>query len=622
MTSLGEGRDSTYWSVNARSMTAATVAKGFIPPVQFTTLLRPSHTILVGPRGSGKTTLLKMLTLEALTASRPHGRLELKHGIGFTGIFIPTDIAWSSQLAAFAEMGFDASFSDDLLQCAFTTAVLRAFVSAIGQRLRVSVEDGTHVGLAPLKISTEQEVSVAVALSDAWQLPIPVPSLLGLRSALSQRLLQLGQLASREHRLGSAGRDVRLADVEWLGQAMLPSLIAGLDALEAEYPTLQEEKWALLFDELELAPPRIRQQILSSFRSIDERLLFKVAISPFSADLSQLRSAVSSMSGHDHDEISLSYGKKEDGYSFTFELMSAILASRKHPASDLLEVFGESTFPTETSLSRKFKQFESRTESLSRQTRYLRQLDRSDKSFHQYVRKAAGDVERLLGLTGDLRAQRLRKVLPLVIVRSAFRAPDDTNGGAQRRYTSRKNPDIYAGLVSLATTLEGNPRWIIGVMHALLDETPGTTVSADRQAAEIARTVNRFRALLATIPVPPTSGVKSRGLVGFVDALGAYFRERIISDDFSPDPVGSFIVDSHASDSVLSTVALALNNGAIVHVPEAGGAAILTSLRGKRFRLSYLLATEYGLPLRLEREISLTRILEKRPENGTEEVLF
>jgi len=46
--------------------TARAVAESFVPPRVFETLIRPEHSVLIGPRGSGKTTLLKMLQPQAL----------------------------------------------------------------------------------------------------------------------------------------------------------------------------------------------------------------------------------------------------------------------------------------------------------------------------------------------------------------------------------------------------------------------------------------------------------------------------------------------------------------------------------------------------------------------------
>ncbi len=548
-----------------------------------------------------------MLTLEAIAASKS------ALGVDFNGVFVPTDIAWSAQLKAFGELGFEEGFATSLLESSFTAAVQRSLLEALETRLRLAPAPAQSAKLPTIEFDSNVEAQVSRAIASAWQLTPDVPSILGLRLELSKHAMRIGEIARREARLGVEGRQARVQTYGGLDSALVPSISIGLDAAEAAVPSIRGEKWALLFDELELAPAIIRNRILESMRSVDDRLIFKIALSPYSDDLNLLKSAMSSMPGHDYDEISLSYGRKESGLDFTLDLMQSILRARAHPSENLLAVFGESTFPVDTSVSARLRHLESSAENASRQTRLIRELARNDRSFRAYIDRTAGSVQAFLGLRGDQRAQKVRKVLPLVVVRSAFRVPDGSAVSGKRRYNTRKNPQIYAGLVSLATTLEGNPRWIIGVMNTLLDESPGTSVSADRQSAELAKTANRFKALLATIPVPDTPPLRRRGLVAFVDTVGSYFKERVIADDFNPDPVGSFIVDSHASEALLQVVGNALNNGAIVHVPEPGGSAVLTSLRGKRFRLSYLLATEYGLPLRLERDASLLRVISRTP---------
>ncbi|GAA4119758.1 hypothetical protein GCM10022415_20270 [Knoellia locipacati] len=391
----------------------------------------------------------------------------------------------------------------------------------------------------------------------------------------------------------------------------MAELSAGLDSLESVSPESIGERWALLFDELELAPAEIRAELLRSLRSVDERFLFKLSISPFGADLDQFTSALSAMPGHDHDEVSLSYGRKEEGIGFSLELMAAILARRRHKPDDLAFVLGPSDFPVESTVA-----VPTNGSTEARRNRYFRALYRDDQTFKRYVHRHSQSIEEFLALEGDSRAQFVRKVTPIVIVRSAFRIPDDSFAAGSRRYKTRKNPDIYRGLTSLATVLEGNPRYIIGVMNELLDEAGQGKIGGPRQTAEITRAANRFRALLTTIPAPVVPGIRRRGLLPIIDMLGTFFRERIVADDFTPDPIGSFIVDSHVSDEILAAIGSLLNAGALVYVPEPGGVAILTSLRGKRFRLNYLLASQYGMPLRLEREQSISAIVERQRIKG------
>jgi hypothetical protein len=68
-------------------------------------------------------------------------------------------------------------------------------------------------------------------------------------------------------------------------------------------------------------------------------------------------------------------------------------------------------------------------------------------------------------------------------------------------------------------------------------------------------------------------------------------------------------VDSKTSEPILEVLTQALNAGALVYVPDDDGQLILTSLRGKRFRLSYLLAPLYGFPVRLGKDVALSALL-------------
>ena len=71
-------------------------------------------------------------------------------------------------------------------------------------------------------------------------------------------------------------------------------------------------------------------------------------------------------------------------------------------------------------------------------------------------------------------------------------------------------------------------------------------------------------------------------------------------------------------------VGRSLNAGALIYIPDGDGEMLLSSLRGKRFRLSYLFAPYYGIPIRLGRAVSVMRALEiaARSADDTQESLL
>jgi hypothetical protein len=56
-----------------------------------------------------------------------------------------------------------------------------------------------------------------------------------------------------------------------------------------------------------------------------------------------------------------------------------------------------------------------------------------------------------------------------------------------------------------------------------------------------------------------------------------------------------------------------VNFGVLVHIPQPHGDDATGSLRNERFRLAYLFAPLYRLPLRLGRSINLSSVLAAPP---------
>lgn len=159
---------------------------------------------------------------------------------------------------------------------------------------------------------------------------------------------------------------------------------------------------------------------------------------------------------------------------------------------------------------------------------------------------------------------------------------------------------------------EGNPRWIIGLTRLLLNKTASTQLPIKRsdQGRMLSETIHRFRARLKTVSLDSTTPqLRSQTVLGLLDKIGIFFQTRLIVNDFQSQPPLSFTADSNASPSLITAIGRAVNSGAIVYVPDKGSLGILNDIRGKRFRLSYLLAPYYSLPLRLGDSTSISKIL-------------
>ena len=598
---------SIFASYNARSLQPGEVAKSFVPSDSFEQLCGLRHAVILGPRGSGKTTLLKMLQIPALEVWAHARAEELVAGIDFIGVFVPFDRSWQAQFEALGR-NLSMPARRTITRAAFTTHVLRALLSTLLSRVSPSqgIRQVWRHSLGPV-----DERELAKSLFRLWVLDSGPQSLLGIRLALSQRLGEIGRLAGRLNFLGEREQAKVLGEIDYLHLNFVDSVTVALDAWESVTQEPQRH-WALLFDELELAPESIKLELFQSIRSTDSRLLFKLALSPYDGDIHLGQSPRDPQPSQDYDEIMLWFAEKRSGLAFCEALWNSLATSTDGIADPPAKRLGRSLFETEMA---EWSTSEWRTAYRrgTRKERSFRELARFDKSFRAYLHKRGIAPTALQEIAGGSRAAEIRKIAPLVEARLFFlrdvSAQEAIDGRGRR---GRKTKTLYSGWESLCAVTEGNPRVFIATVRWILSKAPKREGLIPRaiQADAIDRASNRFRAMLRTVPVSDSvARTKNRGLLSLLDALGAYFRRKQIDDAFVPEPVGSFVVDSTYGDDMLRAVGQALNTGALIYVGSGGDENVLSSLRGKRFRLSYLLAAHYGLVPRLGRSISLRRIL-------------
>jgi hypothetical protein len=93
------------------------------------------------------------------------------------------------------------------------------------------------------------------------------------------------------------------------------------------------------------------------------------------------------------------------------------------------------------------------------------------------------------------------------------------------------------------------------------------------------------------------------------DSRKTHFFEDTVGGAFKPEPATTFIVDRDVPKHVADAVGVALNQGAIVFIPWKEDEYVLGETYDKRFRLSYLLAARYHLPLTYGSWTNLSTVL-------------
>jgi len=599
-----------FSSFNARALNPDQVAATFVPSDQFARLCQRRHTIVLGPRGSGKTTLLKMLqqpALESWTHPEANRYIEM---VDFTGVFIATDISWGEQLASLGYGQLDPNSQQLLATASFTTHVLRSVSIAMRNRIRPLSEQVRRFRRASL--NEEKETAVVRQIAGFWHLEGIVPTLAGLQHGLTQRLAFIRELASREVFLGGTDRGERLSQMPFLHLHFLQAAAAAIEAFDF---SIEQDgaKWGLLFDELEIAPKNIQANLMSSLRSVDDRFLFKLALNPFTDNSRFLTRPTSPAPDQDFEQIALWYAEKRDALKFCGGLWSEVTQSLRLDSLTPLQVFGKSQFDS-------YPDDRDSTGSAygprSRWARKFISLAEKDPSFGRFLNGRDINPRRLHEHSEAERAAEIRKIAPIVAIRDFFLRRDVDRQSTKLR--SRKALGLYAGAESVFAITEGNPRWFLGLMRSMLGSldvkanlASGRIVPPAKQGEEMLKSAQRFAATLRTIPVEPSQEGAALGVLSLVRKIGTYFNDQAVLQPFRPEPPGSFTVDSNASDALIIALGQALNAGAIVYVPDDDGQLILASLRGKRFRLSYLLAPLYEFPIRLGAAVSLGTIMQR-----------
>jgi hypothetical protein len=576
---------------NARSVPPADVARSFVPPEpHFVRLLSRNHTLVLGPRGSGKTTLLKMLTLRALSNwTHPQAKTFISQ-VAFNAAFVPADITWGKQIDALEVLNFHPRRKD----AAFVIHTLRALIFA----MRESVELGRrpasdHLAHLAISMTEDKEEEFVKLVSGSLNVTPALNTLLGLEIALEARLDSI-----------NLGKDDDSFTVD-----SFPSKITLLVSAFNGVVGQDDRRWALLFDELEIAPTRVKSFLLSGIRSFNERVVVKLAIAPYMEDVGFERTPISPQPLHDYHTIQLTYPNKDDAAQFSSDLFLATFRRLRIEVNSLFEMFQS------PAVANGFGRRSQRGKRRSIPNEF-RSLASKDNSFRHYV-----DERRLFSpeyvFSENNVARDIRKVLPIVIARDYYLRR--FNEGRVVANRSRKSHLLYTGYPSIVEITEGNPRAILTLVGPLAQEHRKFTARVDQvtpissalQSQAIRRVELLLTSLLQVIPLDIGGFEPGKGLLDFVDQIGRAFEDRLLKQPFSTDYVGTFLLDENVTTAIVSAVGKALNAGAIIHVPypESGPDSLLRGLTGQRFRLSYSLAPRYRLLLTLGDRVSLSKLL-------------
>lgn len=584
---------------NARAMNFSQVAETFVPPSFFHSMLKPCHTLLVGPRGSGKTTLLKMMSYDGWKCLHAQNDTP-REGFPFIGVYIPVDRSWRTGLS---DMLGQSAVSSRTSNAASRGLVNTHVHMALIETVMSVVSDHSHDAHGE-----NSEVEIIRELAETWKLTPKQSTFISLMRELRTIQAEVIRLRNRALEFNDEDAAARLVSMDYIHNDPIGTSAIAIDGICKLYG-LTPIKWALLFDELEISPKWLKDAAFSSMRSINQRILLKMSAAPFDDDLEENANPTAPTALNDYETIPLWYTTKDEGFDFCKKIAHNLINKNSSILHSTGDALGTSILDSDAGRGTYAPGGDAH--------KRIERLAERDATFAEYLASLPFDYRNLTGVPEPMMAQHIRKPIEIIVFREFFLK--SRRGRIEKR--SRKSLDIYAGESSVYAISEGNPRWLIGLMNRMIDLSNGTVpIPHNVQSRSILETTNRFRALLRTIPAP--SAHADRGLLALIDRIGSGFTARLLGDKFDPEPALSFIVPADASNDLLDAVSTAVRSGALVYLPDSAADIAIVSPRGKRFRISFMLAPNYSLPLIKGRYISLNSLIHQRDDTGRQLSIF
>jgi energy-coupling factor transporter ATP-binding protein EcfA2 len=573
-----------FGSYNARSMSAKMVAMGFVAPPQFWNVLPLGNSIVTGPRGSGKTTLLKMLTSAGLEAWDDERAEEASALASYSGVFVAADRSWAGQVEAVGRK-FDDLLRVQLGNATFVLHSLRAMVQCA--RWRTGPREGLREHDRAV-IGPGVEEQIARAVHKAWCIEEPVGSFYGLQVKLRDEITMLGVLARRATR--DAASEQLLRDHPALQLDLIDAVLPFIERFNLSAGN-EDHVWAFLIDEIEFLPQGIQRQLLGSMRGRDTRIIQKLSVAPYTLTATdQLNSPLGGWEGHDLQSVDLSFKEKEQGYPFSRELIKLEIAAATNSSTRGLEVrelLGGAGFferpPGEEAYG-----------AGSANATAIQQLAKEDGAFAGWLADRDIDPRRLEDVTGVRRSQTIQKAIAVILLRDEFL--HEVRGQLKGR--SRKRNLVYIGEGGILSICENNPRLLKALIGRLLACHRADSLRDGTRAEVVEQSCKEYQLHLRTIEV---ERAVDEALIPrrFVDAIGNAFAAGVYGEEFDPEPPLAFEVsaDDRERRGLAATLNLLIHYGAIV------------PLGNDSYRLAYMFAPIYRLPLRKGRSRALAPIL-------------
>jgi GTPase SAR1 family protein len=602
-----------YDTFNARYLTYQEVAETFVMITDhFDKLIKNNHTLLMGPRGCGKTTLLKMLTLPALEKWDSINKTNLYETVPFYAIYIPTDIQWKRQLEEL-EKKFPnhIDFTKSVSSATITINILLSLCETFSYLINKSNQD------------PNLEARFCKELIQFWKLKgLVIPSIDGIRIALLKIISDLSAKTKKAILTNTPFIDFEeIVFYEFIELVKLACL-----TFENTFNLKKENRWALCFDELEIAPDWLQYKLLEFLRSSDQKILFKLTTAPIISLYREVKEKfiIQASENNDFNVVRIwTSTQKDRGVWFKFCDQIATKRIKKHfdNVNSLTDILGESELDLGIIECNNLKKstFSNDKDIYGHQTPtwyVFTHLAKTDPSFKKFLEKKKINPNNPVPKNSSERDEVYRKMRQLAIYRYQFKKENSS-----RR--SRKIVPLYFGTSLLFEICDGNPRLFIGLLDEIIKNAESgirqcKPISINQQSRIVTEISTKYISVLAAYPgATVIINYHDKNIKDLLDEIGDYIYNKLINDSFTTDPSTSFRVDQDINSKLIELLELALYLGAIVYT-EGKESISEKGIIDKKFRLSHILAPYFRILVREYKDIQLSTILSKTPKDPSQ----
>lgn len=560
-------------SINAKNTVTSELCNTFIVNNYYNKLASNSHTIMMGPRGSGKTTLMRMLEVKSLELWESEASQYFRDTINFSGVFIPTDRIWKTQ---YENTSKKLKHIEDryVLESQFTYHVLHQLALSVSFRTCRITNKKNKFRHTILDKKSESEL--VKELSELWIIKPKIQSLRSLITSLSLKKNEISHYLNNVILLDNSESRPDVINGE------INNIIGTSIDIINTYLNEIGQKWAFLFDELELAPDYIIQPLIDNMRGGHPDIILKLALSPYHKGLDDItNSPYSSMKDQDLSFIDLTELSESEGKKFSEELCSNLF-KKKGIFNSVESCFEQ---PKEIDIDIIFDS-----------------LVNKDFGFREYL--DSKDFRSIKYTNAENKKSQFRKVKFIAYLRDYSK---NDNGNLISR---RRAADYYAGFDNICKSIEYNPRMLIGIMNMFIPIIKSNgKIAIHEQISGLKMYFDSFKALLSTIAIDSQDS-RINNIYDLVDLIAIFFKNELYGERFIAEPKGMLTIDEETPQDLRDAIGFALNAGAMIRVNKNDeNSSMLSKDRTLTCRLSYLFSHNYGLLLTKQRAVQLSKVM-------------